>query len=149
MSYCIGGDGDAWISPRGWGAVIGFRASEFASAAAPKPTPRPPSAKPRAVRDMHVTAVESSSDTMAITGVSPADSPPNPDPASGYTIEARDEGGNLLGSAIASSAVQLKDGGGTLIDGTITAPPGTTQVFAGATTPSEARGAWLPPPHQR
>ena len=122
MSYCAD-ESDAWVSPRGWNAVIGFRASELRAPA------RPQARKPKAARDLHVTAIDSSTGTLAITGVSPADSPANPDPSSVYTIEARDAAGNLLASAYASSAVQLNDGGGTLIDGSVPAPAGTTQVL--------------------
>ena len=142
MGYCAN-ESNAWVSPRGWGAVIGFRASEFASAAqpaAPKAVARPAASKPQAIREMHVTAIESSSGALAITGVSPADSPPNPDPSSVYTIEARDDAGNVLASAYAASAAQLKDGGGILIDGTVTAPAGTTQVYVWRTDLDPQRG---------
>ncbi len=122
MGYCAGDSPlNAWISPRGWGAVLGFRQSDAKA--------RPPAARATAARELHVTAIESSGGKLGITGVSPLDGEPaSPDPSSGYTIEARNEAGALLASAPAG-ATQLDDGGGVLIDGTVAAPAGTTQVF--------------------
>ncbi len=122
MGYCAndGAPGNAWISPRGWGNVIGFRQSELKA--------RPAAPKQGTARELHVTAIESSTGQLGITGVSPLDGEPAAPAPSGYTIEARNEAGALLASAPAG-ATQLADGGGILIDGTVAAPAGTTQVF--------------------
>jgi sugar lactone lactonase YvrE len=123
MSYCanVNTDGDSWISPRGWGAVLRFR-QDTAKA-------RPAVARPVAARQLHVTAMESSSGVLGITGVSPSDGAPEPvDPASAYFIEARDAAGTLLTSAPANAST-IDDSGGVLIEGDVPAPKGTEQVL--------------------
>jgi hypothetical protein len=47
----------------------------------------------------------------------------------------------VLASSFAASAAQLKDGGGVLIDGSVSAPPGTTQVYVWRTDTDPQRGA--------
>lgn len=121
MSYCnLGHEDAAWITPRGWSNLIGWRA--------PRSAPRRSSrAAPGDGRPLRVSGVRFATGEVAITNVAPSEvAAPAVDPASPYVVEALDAGGAVLSSAPAGSST-ARDGS-TLIRATVAAPPATTQL---------------------
>jgi hypothetical protein len=138
MSYCAKtDDSDSWISPRGWGNVIGFRQSELKA--------RPKAPKPVAASQLHVTAIDSSTGVLGITGVSPLTAAATAAEPSGYTIEARDATGAVL-ATVDASATPLNDSGGQLVQGDVPAPKGTEQVVVWRGTDIASRRVASPTP---
>jgi sugar lactone lactonase YvrE len=105
MSYCRG-QNDAWVSPRGWQAVLGYGAPDRTAASV-----GPVLAQAGGV--LRVVAVARADGSLAISGVSPAPGAPEPgDPASGYVLETRDAAGRQVLASSPMRAQPLADGGG-------------------------------------
>lgn len=122
MSYCTKVDNDRWISPRGWRQLSNWRVGTTASAERPVTAARP-------IRRLRVTALELSDGRLAITGVSPTETPSAPaDPSSPYVLEAQDSAGEVLAS-VRADADELSDSSSRLIRAAVPAPAGTTQLF--------------------
>jgi hypothetical protein len=121
MSYCSTGESDLWMSPRGWSELSSWRVS--------RRIPRPAAPRGQDERLLRVTAVETSTGGLGISGVSPTrEADPPGDPGSPYALEALDANHVVLASQTVD-ADPLAETGGRLITGTVPAPPGTAMVF--------------------
>ena len=130
MSYCRGSK-DTWISPRGWNALLDFVPQGLR-------TPSPARAAQAAGPVLRVTAIESSTGKLIITGTSPETGRASTaDPSSPYSVEARDASGAVLASVPAAAAPL--EGPAKILTATVPRPAGTAQVVVRRGTETATR----------